>query len=206
MADAAAHDSIGDLWNQKTIHFLVIFTSPDQDFEIIGVGPTLPYTMLEAAEAHQIPNKKPEFYVKCPAAIAGRLQPKLAPTPPRSTRPPNIPASMPSMKGRTAVPFLRPALNMPSTPASVEQETGAEIVPPKPPTEPTPAPTPPVASAAQFAQPPTLEERERAIAKREQELAALGASLKIREAALREREAALAASEEKLLNPPPKAN
>jgi len=216
MADAAAHDSIGDLWNQKTIHFLVIFTSPDQDFEIIGVGPTLPYSTLETAATHLIPNKKPEFFVKCPAAIAGRLQPKLAPGPVRSsTRSPTVPVSPPSLKGRTVVPFPRPALTMPAK--AVEQAVeSAEIVPPLPSAEPAGVPAPPEVTPSQLApgatelpKPatlPLLEERERAIARREHELAILAASLKIREAALRDREAALAASEERLLNPPPKTD
>jgi hypothetical protein len=79
MADPEAHEGIGELWNQKTIHYLVVFTSADADFEIIGAGPTLPYATLEAAGQHEIPGKKAEFYVKCPGAIAGRLQPKFGP-------------------------------------------------------------------------------------------------------------------------------
>ncbi len=219
MADAAAHDGICDLWNQKTIHLLVVFTSSDQDFEIIGVGPTLPYNTLEAATAHVIPNKKPEFYVKCPAAIASRLQPKLAPTLNRpSTRPPMAPPAMPSLlKGRTIAPFLRPALKLPAkadnTPPTTES---GEIAAPMPTTEPAVALKPPTAEQppatpiaiepARPTSPHSIEERERAITRREHELAALAASLKIREAALRDRETALAASEESLLNPPPKTD
>jgi hypothetical protein len=53
---------------------------------------------------------------------------------------------------------------------------------------------------------PDLSARERAIAQREQELAALLDSLKIREASLREREAAIAAIEERLLKKLPISN
>ena len=214
LADAAAHDGICDLWNQKTIHQLVVFTSANQDFEIIGVGPTLPYTSLEAASEHVIPNKQPEFYIKCPAAIAGRLQPKLAPGINR-TAPitPITPASLPSLKGRTTAPFMRPTLKMPAKAASAEQGAGSKgNKPPLPVNEPVTESSPPAELAIFRMEPtkpvaaPNLEEREGAIARREQELATLAASLKIREAALREREAALAASEESLINPPPKAN
>jgi hypothetical protein len=213
MADAAAHDEISDLWNQKTIHFLVVFTSPDQDFEIIGAGPTLPCPTLEAAEAHLISNKKPEFYVKCPAAIASRLQPRLAPTLPRPvTRSP-----IPILKGRTITPFVRPPLdpsaNTTNTAPSVSssevtipaQTTESAIVPHPPAASPS-TPAPSAAEQAKPATSPSLEEREHAIARREHELGVLAASLKIREAALRDREAAVIAREENLLKPPPKTD
>jgi len=217
MADMAAHDGICDLWSQKTIHLLVIFTSSDQDFEIIGVGPTLPYPTLEAATAHSIPSKKPEFYVKCPAAIAERLQPKLAPSLTRpATRPPIASALMPSLKGRTTAPFLRPALKMPPKTASKEPGAVSGETPPVPIAAPVAVPSLTLASPAHAApiaveqakpaSPLSIEERERAIARREHELAILTASLKIREAALRDREAALAAGEESLLSPPPKTD
>jgi hypothetical protein len=116
MADAPAHDSICDLWNQKTIHHLVVFTSADADFEIIGVGPTLPVATLDDAGRHSIPGKKPEFFVKCPAAISGKLLPKLAPAAlaahPNLARNPGRPAIMPTMKGRTLAPFMRPPVKL----------------------------------------------------------------------------------------------
>jgi hypothetical protein len=204
MADPAAHDGICDLWNQKAIHFLVVFTSPDQDFEIIGAGPTLPYATMEAAAAHLIPNKKPEFFVKCPAAIAGRLQPKLAPGVTRPIIPlSKLSSPLPSLKGRTIAPFMRPALKLPPKPVS---GAAPEVAAPAPTPIPAAAPDSPATNPVPTAPLVTLEERERAIARREQELAMLAASLKIREAALRDREAALTASEERLLNPPPAAD
>ncbi len=106
MADASVHDGICDLWNQKTIHYLVVFTSADADFEIIGVGPTLPCTTLEEATHHELPGKKPDFYIKCPAAVMKRLQPKLGATP--QTPPPRM-QPMPPIKGRSAAPFGKPA-------------------------------------------------------------------------------------------------
>jgi hypothetical protein len=131
MADPEAHEGIGELWNQKTIHYLVVFTSADADFELIGAGPTLPYATLEAASEHVIPGKKAEFYVKCPGAIAGRLQPKLAPAVARPVTPSPLPVSAggepagapaaaavttpetsPSLKGRSSAPFIRPPIKL----------------------------------------------------------------------------------------------
>lgn len=172
MADAAAHDGIGDLWNQKTIHYLVVFTSENEDFELIGAGPTLPFVALEMATAHVIPGKKPEFYVKCPGALAVRLQPKLAPSQMRQ-----VPT--PSLKGRTSVPFGRPPHKPPTQTPAVE----------------APAPAPDAET------PPALAERERAVKQREKELATLADSLRAKETMLRDREAAIAAIEERLLNP-----
>jgi hypothetical protein len=180
MADAAAHDGIGDLWNQKTIHYLVVFTSENEDFELIGAGPTLPFTTLEMAAAHTIPGKKPEFYVKCPGALAVRLQPKLAPTLKGMHSPQMRPMPTPSLKGRTSVPFGRTAPRPPPT-----QTPAVEAPEPAPATE----------------LPPDLALRERAIKQREQELSTLADSLRAREALLRDREAAIAAIEERLLNP-----
>jgi hypothetical protein len=249
MADQEAHDGIGNLWNDKTIHHLVIFTSADDDFEIIGVGPTLPYTSLDDAARHVVPGKVPEFFLKCPAANPNRLQPKLAPAlkpaPARTatlspipastpTLPPTPPApevkvdasiaslaesmlgtaggtsssaapvASPSLKARTSAPFLRPAIKLgpratlPVAPTAVSAETEKEKNAAT--NGATPANQPPTEnrkpeSAAD------LSERERAIAQREVELAALADALKIREASLREREAAIAAIEERLLNP-----
>ncbi|HTB64562.1 MAG TPA: hypothetical protein VK737_13340, partial [Opitutales bacterium] len=105
MADPEAHDGIGNLWNDKTIHHLVIFTSADDDFEIIGVGPTLPYTSLDDAAQHVIPGKVAEFFLKCPAANPNRMQPKLAPSlkpaaprPVPTTPPPEPLAATPEVK------------------------------------------------------------------------------------------------------------
>jgi len=175
LADPAAHDGIGDLWNQKPIHYLVVFTSENEDFEIIGSGPTLPCPTLDAAEQHTIPGKKPEFFVKCPGALAGRLQPKLAPGQlgMRSTQP----TPTPTLKGRTSVPFPRP-----QPPAS----------------NPSPAETVPMKAEV----PVSLDEREKTIKRREQELIQLEENLKAREAMLRDREAAVAALEERLRNAP----
>ncbi len=177
MADAAAHDGIGDLWNQKAIHYLVVFTSENEDFELIGAGPTLPFASLEAAGTHTIPGKKPEFYVKCPGALAVKLQPKLAPSQLGRSSPTRSPAASPtpSLKGRTSVPFGRPTPKSPSDAIATPTESEG---------------------------PPTvLAERERAIKLREQELATLAASLRAREAMLKDREAAISAIEERLLNP-----
>ena len=197
MADAAAHDGIGELWNQKTIHYLVIFTSEDEDFEIIGAGPTLPCPTLEEAARHTVPGKKPEFYVKCPGALAGRLQPKLAPAhlgmhppaPRPGTRPPQ-PASTPTpiLKGRTSVPFARPQLKLNPKPADATSSISEPAVHSSSP------------AAAEI--PAGLAQREMLVKQREQELALLAENLKAREAALREREAAIAAMEERLLHPP----
>ena len=126
MADPSAHDGIGDLWNQKAIHYLVVFTCQDGDFELIGVGPTLPYTTLDEAEKHTIADKIPEFYVKCPA-VAGRLQPKLAPSPRSVTNPPAPmvnPAATPTLKARTAAPFARPTINLRPKPTPESTEPG----------------------------------------------------------------------------------
>jgi len=214
MADPAAHDGIGDLWNQKAIHHLVVFTCLDGDFELIGVGPTLPYTTLAEAEHHVVEGKTPEFYVKCPGAIAGRLQPKLAPTqlgspglPRASTTAPIAilqPATTPTMKARTAAPFMRPQIKL--NPKSAEPGAGSGEQ--KPETQHSKRETPPTQPATSNPQPassPDLAAREHAIAQREQELSALAASLKIREASLRDRESAIAAIEERLLHPPRKS-
>ncbi|HVU36956.1 MAG TPA: hypothetical protein VHC95_01340 [Opitutales bacterium] len=181
MADPAAHDGIGDLWNQKAIHYLVVFTSQDEDFELIGAGPTLPYATIEQATAHSIAGKKPEFYVKCPGALAVRLQPKLAPTQlglPKSTQS----AATPSLRGRTSAPFSRPAAKAPEKGPTVDASSDESAAKP----EMTPA---------------EMLERERAIKQREVELATLSESLKAREALLKDREAVIAAIEERLLNP-----
>jgi hypothetical protein len=201
LAEASAQDSICDLWNQKSIHYLVVFTSPDADFEIIGVGPTLQFTNVDDAARHTVPGKQPEFFVKCPAAIAGRLQPKLAPT---LMNPGS--AVVPSLKGRTSIPFPNPPIKLtPQAPA------------PAPATPPEPPPTPAAPAPQLETQNSKLETREAnletdapasrfaLLEQRERELAALAASLKIRETALKEREAAVAASEEQLLKRPPGA-
>jgi hypothetical protein len=66
LADPAAHESICDLWGQKSIHYIVVFTSPEQDFEIIGAGPTLTYATLEAAASHVIqPQSQPFSRAHC---------------------------------------------------------------------------------------------------------------------------------------------
>ncbi len=219
MADPDAHEGIGELWNQKTIHYLVVFTSADADFEIIGVGPTLPYATLEAAGQHHIPGKMAEYYIKCPGAIAGRLQPKLAPGPRRSATPSPLPAARSREQGAgsgerktpimedgkrkmeetaAATPVADPATPCPKLET---QNSKPETISPAA----RPATATPVAQPAtcnlQPATPPDLAAREKAIGQREQELAALFDSLKIREASLRERETAIAAMEERLLNP-----
>jgi hypothetical protein len=125
LADATAHDGICDFWNQKTIHYLVVFTSSQEDFELIGVGPTLPCASLEDAERHVIPGKKPEFYVKCPAAVAKRLQPKLAP----------------SLKGSTSTPFTRLEPKA-ALPPSIAHPEAIASAPPPPTVSVTPAITP----------------------------------------------------------------
>jgi hypothetical protein len=224
MADAAAHDGICDLWNEKTIHHLVVFTSADADFEIIGVGPTLPVASLDDAGRHSIPGKKPEFFIKCPAAISGKLQPKLAPAAlaahPSPARNLARPAVVPTMKGRTLAPFMRPpaklGLKLPeTTPAAPSPATPAETPAPAAPPAPAAIATTPISipdnvppsksepqlirSVDDEARERAITERQAAITQREQELSAIAASLKIREAALREREAAAAAREEHLL-------
>jgi hypothetical protein len=145
MADASVHDGICDLWNQKTIHYLVIFTSEADDFEIIGVGPTLPCPSLEAAEIHVIPGKKPEFYVKCPASVAKRLHPKLAPSGVSALSGQPI---TPAMRGRTSAPFLRPPAPPKPDPVVQPSPAPASTVSPAPapvqaaPPAPAPAPVP----------------------------------------------------------------
>jgi hypothetical protein len=229
MADSEAHEGIGELWNQKSIHYLVVFTSADADFEIIGAGPTLPYATLEAAGEHVIPGKKAEFYVKCPGAIAGRMQPKFAPnlTRPatRSPVPVAAPAvaaapvaeavvapapveASPSLKGKTSAPFMRPMIKLGPrvAPASGEQGVGSKEQGAGSGERESPkvaAAGNPTPSAKPEAKPESsdLVAREAAIAVRERELAALFEALKIREASLRERETAIAAVEERLLNP-----
>ncbi len=221
MADpSAGMTALAILWNQKAIHYLVVFTCTEGDFELIGVGPTLPYTTLEEAEHHSISDKTPEFYIKCPAAIAGRLQPKLAPSPRTSSGTPMVnPAATPTMKARTAAPFSRPQikLNPKPSPESPEPgagsgelkagsaERGAGSVAPKLETPSSQPSTPTVSPATSGVQPATtssLAAREQAILQREKELAALAAAMKIHETSLRQREAAIAAIEERLLNPP----
>jgi hypothetical protein len=143
MADASVHDGICDLWNQKTIHYLVIFTSEADDFEIIGVGPTLPCPSLEAAEIHVIPGKKPEFYVKCPASVAKRLHPKLAPSGVSALSGQPI---TPAMRGRTSAPFMRPPAPPKPDPVVQPSPAPASTVSPAPaPVQaapPAPAPAP----------------------------------------------------------------
>jgi hypothetical protein len=169
LADASAHDGICDFWNQKPIHYLVVYTSTQEDFEIIGVGPTLPCASLEDIGSHLIPGKKPEFYVKCPAAVAKRLAPKLAPA--------AHPTAVPSMKGRTSGPFTRP-------------EPKSSTPPPPAPTasSPAPAPTAKPVSFNPAASPLTDEQRDLL-----KNYAARLAELDAREKALSEREAALQA-------------
>jgi len=230
MADLEAHEGIGELWNQKSIHYLVVFTSADADFEIIGAGPTLPYATLEAAGQHVIPGKTAEFYVKCPGAIAGRVQPKFAPnlTRPatRSPVPVATPANAvapvagaevapvvvaapveasPSLKGKTSAPFMRPTIKLGprAAPAAAPAsvEQGAGSGEQKIVQTVAVAEVKPVAKPEASPAAVDLVAREKAIAQREQELSALFEALKIREASLRERETAIAAMEERLLNP-----
>ena len=195
LADAAAHDGICDFWNQKTIHYLVVFTSTQDDFEIIGVGPSLPCATLEDAERHVIPGKKPEFYVKCPAAVMKRLEPKLAPS--------GMIQPMPSMKGRTTVPFARIEPN--TTPAAAAPRAtapGLKLEAPRP----KPA-TPAPATAAPFESPKPHPEAARALSDEDRQLlqnyperlAALETrehTLAVREKTLAEHEQALAARQQ----------
>lgn len=201
LADASAQDGICDFWNQKAIHYLVVFTSSQEDFEIIGVGPTLPCASLEDAERHVIPGKKPEFYVKCPAAVVKRLQPKLAPTT-------SLHQPTPSLKGRTTVPFThlepKPAVPSPAPAASSPHPAATPEIssPPETPASKLEASSPSVPSASLVASFPSssspppassdlatpsapspvaspsdtraaeLDARERALAEREQVVAA----------------------------------
>jgi hypothetical protein len=226
LADASAHDGICDFWNQKTIHYLVVFTSTQDDFEIIGVGPALPCATLEDAEHHVIPGKKPEFYIKCPAAVMKRLEPKLAPS--------GMIQPMPSMKGRTTVPFARiepqsspppavprataPGLKLESPrlkPAAPASATAAPFEAPRPQPEAAPALSDENRQLLQNYQErlAALEAREHALAGREQALAARQqqaqafldeaekkqAALAELTAQLQEQQAYVAQNEEKLL-------
>lgn len=178
LADASAHDGICDFWNQKAIHYLVVFTSTEEDFEIIGVGPSLPCATLEEAERHVIPGKKPEYYIKCPAAVVKRLQPKLAPA--------GLHQPTPSMKGRTSVPFVPHPEPTPAPPPPAAVKAASPPAPaaplmaeePPPPVDSAPAPTDPIVLtdenrqllqnyAARLA---ALDARERALAEREAQL------------------------------------
>jgi hypothetical protein len=222
MADPDAHEGIGELWNQKTIHYLVVFTSADADFEIIGAGPTLPYPTLEAAGQHLIPGKMAEYYVKCPGAIASRMQPKLAPGPGRSVTPSPIPMAQP-IPAPSATPVVpgkeqaagsiaaAAAQGEPAAPRVDDGKRKMEEAPPAAPID-VAAQTFAATSAANPTTPnqkpetrnskpetDALASREKALAQREQELAALFDTLKIREASLRERETAIAAIEQRLL-------
>ncbi len=212
LADAPAHDGICDFWNQKTIHYLVVFTSSQDDFEIIGVGPTLPCATLEDAGRHVIPGKSPELYVKCPAAVIKRLQPKLPAA--------GMTQSMPSIKGRTSVPFIRPEspapppVAAPAPPPTVSRATASGLkLESSRPKSAAPAPVPAVQLEAQSPPLSALEARERALADREQAFALRERQAKafldqaeLKQATLaelaeqlRQQDAYLAQNEEKLL-------
>jgi len=198
LADASAHDGICDFWNQKTIHYLIVFTSTQDDFEIIGVGPALPCATLEEAERHVIPGKKPEFYIKCPAAVMKRLEPRLAPS--------GMIQPMPSMKGRTTVPFARlePAASSTAAAARVTAPgLKLESTRPKPAAPSAPVTTAPfTAPKLQAEATPALSDENRQLLQNYQErLAALEArehALAGREQTHAEREKTLAEREQAL--------